>query len=152
MTPTVAALDAATSARMSRMPRRSTGPELALRRELHRRGLRYRVDHAGLPGRPDIVFTRARLAVFVDGCFWHRCPEHGTLPRNNGAWWLAKLERNVARDRAKDAALRDLGWSVVHVWEHESPVAAADRIEVEWRALTASRPAGSPPRQTESRG
>jgi DNA mismatch endonuclease (patch repair protein) len=134
------------------MPRRSTGPELALRRELHRRGLRYRVDLAGLPGRPDIVFTRARLAVFVDGCFWHRCPEHGTLPRNNAAWWLAKLERNVARDRAKDEALRGLGWTVLHVWEHESPGVAADRIEVQWRALTASRPVGTPSHQTASPG
>jgi DNA mismatch endonuclease (patch repair protein) len=119
---------------MTRMPRRSTGPELAIRRELHRRGLRFRVDHAGLPGRPDIVFTRARLAVFVDGCYWHRCPQHGTLPRNNADWWLAKLDRNVARDRAEDAALAELGWTVAHVWEHEPPIAAADRVEAAWRA------------------
>jgi DNA mismatch endonuclease (patch repair protein) len=115
------------------MPRRSTGPELAIRRELHRRGLRFRVDHALLPGRPDIVFTRARVVVFVDGCFWHRCPEHGTLPRNNAQWWLAKLDRNVARDRSKDSALAELGWAVIHVWEHESPEVAADRVEAEWR-------------------
>jgi DNA mismatch endonuclease (patch repair protein) len=125
-------LDSKTSARFSRMPRRSTGPELAIRRELHRRGLRFRVNHAPLPGRPDIVFTRARVAVFVDGCFWHRCAQHGTLPRNNAQWWLAKLDRNVARDRSKDAALAQLGWAVIHVWEHESPAAAADRIEAEW--------------------
>src|SRR5262245_48840574 len=105
---TPAPLDAATSARLKRQPRSSTKPELALRRELHRRGLRFRVNQAGLPGRPDVVFTRARLAVFVDGCFWHRCPDHGTMPRNNRDWWEAKLERNVTRDRAKDAALAAL--------------------------------------------
>src|SRR5689334_20593415 len=110
-------LDAATSARLGRQPRVSTKPELALRRELHRRGLRFRVNHPGVPGSPDIVFTRARIAVFVDGCFWHRCPRHGTLPRNNRDWWEEKLARNVARDRAKDAALAELGWAVVHAWE-----------------------------------
>src|SRR3954447_24978979 len=103
-------LDAATSARLQRQRRASTKPELDLRRELHRRGLRFRINHPELPGRPDIAFTRARVAVFVDGCFWHRCPKHGTLPRNNRDWWQAKLDRNVARDRAKDAALADLGW------------------------------------------
>jgi DNA mismatch endonuclease (patch repair protein) len=130
-------LDATTSARFQRMPRDSTKPELALRRELHRRGLRFRVNDARLPGRPDLAFSRARVAVFVDGCFWHRCPEHGTLPRNNRDWWLAKLDRNVARDRCKDVALGALGWTVLHVWEHEPAAAAADRIEAAWRqALT----------------
>jgi DNA mismatch endonuclease (patch repair protein) len=128
-----APLDAATSARFRRQARASTKPELALRRELHRRGLRFRVNHPELPGRPDIAFTRAKIAVFVDGCFWHRCPEHGTLPRNNREWWEAKLDRNVARDRAKDAALVDLGWTVMHAWEHESPDFVADRVEAEWR-------------------
>jgi len=132
-------LDSKTSARMARMPRRATVPELALRRELHRRGLRFRVDLPGLPGRPDIAFTRARVAVFLDGCFWHRCPQHGTLPRNNAEWWLAKLDRNVARDRAKDAALAALGWLVVHVWEHEPVTEAADRIETGWRSRTLAR-------------
>ncbi|WP_238015564.1 very short patch repair endonuclease [Dactylosporangium sp. AC04546] len=126
-------LDAATAARLQRQRRASTKPELALRRELHRRGLRFRVNHPGLPGRPDLAFTRAKVAVFVDGCFWHCCPEHGTIPRNNRDWWRAKLDRNVARDRAKDVALADLGWVVLHVWEHEAPDAAADRVEVEWR-------------------
>lgn len=134
-----APLDAATSARLRRMPRTSTKPELALRRELHRRGLRYRVNDPRLPGRPDLAFSRARVAVFVDGCFWHRCPDHGTLPRNNRDWWLAKLDRNVARDRAKDAALVDLGWTVLHVWEHETADLAADRVEAEWRHHVARR-------------
>ncbi|MEU0154999.1 very short patch repair endonuclease [Micromonospora fulviviridis] len=126
-------LDAATSARMRRQPRSSTKPELALRRELHRRGLRFRVNHPDLPGRPDLAFTRAKVAVFVDGCFWHRCPQHGTMPRNNRDWWEAKLDRNVARDRAKDAALAERGWVVLHVWEHEATDAAADRVQAEWR-------------------
>lgn len=129
-------LDPATSARLSRQPRASTKPEVALRRELHRRGMRFRINHPGLPGRPDVAFTRVRLAVFVDGCFWHRCPEHGTLPRNNREWWRAKLDRNVARDRAKDTALAELGWAVLHVWEHEAVEAAADRVETEWRRLS----------------
>ncbi|MEW2591121.1 very short patch repair endonuclease [Micromonospora aurantiaca] len=134
-------LDAATSARFRRMPRASTKPELSLRRELHRRGLRFRVNHPGLPGRPDLAFTRAKVAVFVDGCFWHRCPEHGTLPRNNRDWWQQKLDRNVARDHAKDAALAELGWTVLHVWEHEATDAAADRVEAEWRRrLPPARP------------
>ena len=119
---------------MSRMPRAATTPELSIRRELHRRGLRFRVNHRSLPGRPDIAFTRAKVAVFVDGCFWHRCPEHGTAPKNNGEWWRAKLDRNVERDREKDAALAALGWAVTHVWEHEDPLVAADLIEALWQA------------------
>lgn len=122
------------SAQMRRMPRAGTGPELALRRQLHARGLRFRVNVRGLPGRPDIALTRARIAVFVDGCFWHRCPDHGVLPKNNTDWWDAKLAENVARDRRKDSALRADGWSVIHVWEHEDPAAAADNIAAEWSA------------------
>lgn len=126
-------LSAAVSRQMARMPRRDTKPELALRRELHRRGLRFRVALAGLPGRPDIVLTRARVAVFVDGCFWHRCPSHGTEPKNNATWWRQKLDRNVERDAKKDALLAEQGWSVIRVWEHEAPASAADRVEAAWR-------------------
>ncbi|GIJ34446.1 T/G mismatch-specific endonuclease [Micromonospora sediminimaris] len=128
------ALNAVVSAQMSRMPRSRTKPEMSVRRELHRRGLRFRVNHPGLPGRPDIAFTRARLAVFVDGCFWHLCPEHAVLPKNNATWWREKLQRNVQRDREKDEALAALGWQVLHVWEHEDPVAVADIVEQLWRA------------------
>ncbi|GAA1026222.1 very short patch repair endonuclease [Virgisporangium ochraceum] len=117
------------------MPRASTGPELLIRRELHRRGLRFRVNHKPLPGRPDVAFTRVRLAVFIDGCFWHMCPEHGTLPKNNAEWWLAKLRRNVERDAEKDDKLAALGWSAHHFWEHEDPLAVADTIEARWREL-----------------
>jgi DNA mismatch endonuclease (patch repair protein) len=124
--------DAATSARMSRQRRAHTAPELALRRELHRRGLRYFVDRAPIRGqrrRADVVFPRRRIAVYVDGCFWHRCPDHATDPKNNAAWWAEKLAGNVARDRATDAALREAGWQVVRIWEHEDPVRAADRVQ-----------------------
>jgi len=118
--------------------RRDTGPEMALRRELHRRGLRYRVDYAPVPGlrcRADIVFTRARMAVFVDGCFWHSCPVHRTHPAANRDWWREKLDRNVERDRRNDRELGAAGWHVERVWEHELAATAADRIE---RALLAT--------------
>lgn len=121
---------------MSRMPLRDTGPELELRSELHQRGMRFRVHQRALPGRPDIVLTRARVAVFVDGCFWHACPEHGVLPKSNRDWWRAKLDRNVERDREKDADLDELGWFPVHVWEHEEVCEAADLIEALWRRRT----------------
>ena len=113
--------------------RTGTKPELALRSELHRRGLRFRKDHpvrtSGRVVRPDIVFTRARVAVFVDGCFWHGCPEHRTIPRRNQDYWIPKLQRNIDRDAATADALRAEGWLPVRIWEHEGVVAAADRVE-----------------------
>lgn len=121
----------AVSERMSRVRNRDTAAELALRRELHRRGLRYRVNlrlpEAGRT-RPDIVFTRKKIAIFVDGCFWHRCPEHATSPKSNREWWRDKLDANVRRDRENDVRLRKAGWTVIRVWEHETPDDAADRI------------------------
>lgn len=127
-----AASDAATRKRMRNQKRRETRPELALRRELWSRGLRYRVD-AALPlrggrRRADLLFTRARVAVFVDGCYWHSCPLHGTAPRANASWWAAKLQTNVWRDRDTDLQLAELGWLSVRVWEHEEAFAAADRV------------------------
>lgn len=109
-----------------------TSPEVALRSELHRRGLGFRKHRQPIPGlrcRADLVFAGPRVAVFVDGCFWHRCPEHGTDPRTNSDYWEAKLDRNVARDRRNDAALVAAGWRVVRVWEHEAPQRAADIVE-----------------------
>ena len=104
--------------------RSDTKPELALRRALHKQGYRYRkdfrIDLSGARVRPDIAFTARRVAVFVDGCFWHCCPEHGTRPAANTWYWEPKLARNVERDRAADAALAAAGWSVVRIWEHES--------------------------------
>jgi DNA mismatch endonuclease (patch repair protein) len=121
---------------MKRMPRRDSKPELRLREELHRLGLRYRIQLRGLPGTPDIAFTRARIAVFVDGCFWHRCPEHGVSPKSNRDWWQVKLDGNVARDRRNDLALTGLGWLSFRVWEHEDPVEAALRVAELWRTRT----------------
>jgi DNA mismatch endonuclease (patch repair protein) len=108
-----------------------TKPERALRSALHHRGLRFRVDTAPEPGlrcRADVVLRRARVAVFVDGCFWHSCPEHGTQPETNAGYWTAKIARNVARDRRNDADLRERGWTVIRVWEHEDPEVGADRV------------------------
>lgn len=113
--------------------RRDTSTELAVRRELHARRLRYRVDFAPVPGlrrRADIVFTRARIAVFIDGCFWHGCPIHATSPKRNADYWGPKLAANIARDRDTDRRLTDAGWLVVRIWEHQAPVDAADLIEL----------------------
>lgn len=122
----------ALSARFSRQRRTGTAPELLLRRELHRRGRRFRVHYAipGLPRRrADIVFTRWRLAIFVDGCFWHACPTHGTLPQTNREWWAWKLAKNTARDRDTDRQLERLGWTVLRIWEHEPTASACDCVE-----------------------
>jgi len=118
--------------------RRDTKPELVLRSLLHRMGLRYRVDHRPLPDVPrraDVVFTRARVAVFVDGCFWHGCPEHVSWPKANSEWWRKKIEGNVLRDTETDERLRSAGWHSVRVWEHDDPGAAAATI----RKLVKSR-------------
>jgi DNA mismatch endonuclease (patch repair protein) len=114
-------------------PQPSTTLHRAIRRELHRRGRRFRINYPNLPGRPDLAFTRATVAVFVDDCFWRRCPKHCAVPSIDRTWWLGKLARTVARDQERDARLAELGWSVIHVWEHESALAAADRIEAEWQ-------------------
>ena len=109
---------------------------MAIRRELHRRGLRFRVNVKGLPGRPDIVFARARIAVQVDGCFWHGCPDHAVTPKANADWWKAKLATNRERDARNDQLLANEGWLVLRVWEHEAPAEVVDRIEAEWRTRT----------------
>lgn len=130
--------DAATSGRMARQRTRDTNPEIALRRILHARGLRYRLNRP-LPGLPrrraDLTFASQRVVVFVDGCFWHGCPEHGTWPKRNDVWWAAKLRRNIERDRETDAYLQAAGWGVLRIWEHDAPEGAADRVE----ALVRSR-------------
>lgn len=121
---------------MKRMPRADSIGEVRLRSELHRLGLRFRKHLRGFPGTPDIALTRARIAVFFDGCFWHCCPEHGVLPKANRDWWRVKLDGNVERDRRNDDALRALGWTPVRVWEHEEPGDAALRIRDLWRDRT----------------
>ena len=117
---------------MQRQARRDTKPELALRRAVWQRGLRYRVDIAPVPGtrrRADLVFTRAKVAVYVDGCFWHRCPMHATTPKANREWWIEKLDANVTRDRDTNRRLAEAGWTALRVWEHEDPEDAADRVQ-----------------------
>lgn len=108
-----------------------TVPEVALRRALHRRGLRFRVQYE-LPEIPrrtiDIAFTARRIAVFVNGCFWHGCTEHRNMPVHNREWWLRKIEQNKARDSDTDHRLRMLGWVAVRVWEHDDPEIAAEMI------------------------
>jgi DNA mismatch endonuclease (patch repair protein) len=124
---------------MQRAPRRETTPELRLRRELHRRGLRYRVNMRIVPGTGrrtvDIVFPRAHVAVFVDGCFWHGCRDHGRRPQSNEWYWSPKIERNMVRDRDTTARLEAAGWAVVRVWEHEDPTEAAERVRALVRPL-----------------
>jgi len=117
---------------MSKQRARDTKPEKELRSLLHARGLRYRVDYSPIPQsrrRADVVFTRARVAVLVHGCFWHSCPVHSTKPKANAQWWKEKLERNVERDHETRQALADQEWTVLEFWEHEDPQTAADVVE-----------------------
>ena len=127
--PVPEATSAAVRASMKANRRRDTGPERRLRSILHARGLRFRVDlpiatGGGRPVRPDIVFTRARLAVFVDGCYWHGCPQHHQPSKSNVTYWRAKIARNRERDRLHNRLLTQAGWTVLR-WEHESPTDAA---------------------------
>ncbi len=117
--------------RMQRVRQRNTSAEMALRRALHARGLRYRVQVTVLtnPRRvADVAFCGLRVAVFVDGCFWHGCPVHATWPKQNADFWRAKIETNIARDSDTDERLRTNGWHVIRVWAHEEPKIAAERI------------------------
>lgn len=118
--------------RMQATRRMNTAPELALRKVLHARGRRYRVE-VTLPLLPrrsmDIVFPKAKLVVLVHGCFWHACPQHGTTAKANSRYWSSKLAANQERDQDTERRLEQAGWSVLTVWEHEAPEAAADRIE-----------------------
>jgi DNA mismatch endonuclease, patch repair protein len=136
----------AVSARMSRFPRRDTKPEVALRRHLHARGMRYRVNFPvpGLARRTiDIAFSRTKIAIFVDGCYWHGCPSHGRVPRSNREWWIEKLRRNQARDLQTAAHLRALGWKVIRFWEHQDSQEVADVVESEVRqVIKPSGPSG----------
>ncbi|PZF62405.1 very short patch repair endonuclease [Curtobacterium sp. MCBD17_034] len=115
---------------MQRNRGRDTAPELAVRRLLHAAGLRYRVDFAPLGSRrrADIVFTRKRIAVFIDGCFWHGCPIHATRPKANADYWGPKLDRNIERDLETTASLESAGWTVLRFWEHEASAAVAEAI------------------------
>jgi DNA mismatch endonuclease, patch repair protein len=123
-------------------------PEARLRSELHRRGLRFRKNVA-IRGedwvvRPDVVFPRVRIAVFLDGCFWHACPDHGTTPRVNRSYWMPKLERNVKRDRLNDRQLGEAQWQVLRIWEHVETAEAADEIEAAVTSRRRARENGTP--------
>lgn len=121
---------------------RDTGPELAIRRRVYARGLRYRVDHPPHPSlrrRADLVFTAARVAVFVDGCYWHGCPIHYRVPKTNSSFWAEKASRNRTRDEDTDVRLTALGWLVVRIWEHEDPDVAAERVVLAVNTARASR-------------
>ncbi|ATY15652.1 very short patch repair endonuclease [Amycolatopsis sp. AA4] len=121
----------AVSARMSKQKSRNTGIEMALRKILHAAGYRYRVHRRPVKGvrrEADLVFGPARVAVFVDGCFWHGCPEHGTWPKNNADYWRTKIETNRRRDANTDALLLEAGWLSVRIWEHEATDVAATRV------------------------
>lgn len=120
-----------TSCRMAKVRQKGTDAEVALRREMYRIGLRYRVDYEVLrkPRRvADVAFPGRKIAVFVDGCFWHGCPEHATWPKQNAEFWREKIEANRRRDADTNERLRSLGWTVLRFWSHESPNEAARTV------------------------
>lgn len=131
--PSVSPSSPEASRRMARVRQRGTDVEIQLRRALHALGLRYRLQ-VPLSRKPrrvaDIVFPGPRVAVFVDGCFWHGCPLHATWPEENAGFWRAKIEANRARDTDTTRRLRELGWEVIRVWSHEDPVETALHIRV----------------------
>lgn len=120
-----------TSRRLAKVRQKGTDAELALRREMHRIGLRYRIDYEVLkkPRRvADVAFSGRKIAVFVDGCFWHGCPEHATWPKRNAEFWREKIEANQRRDADTNDRLRSLGWTVLRFWSHEPPTEAARTV------------------------
>ncbi|MFF3994566.1 very short patch repair endonuclease [Streptomyces cyaneofuscatus] len=126
---------------------RDTTPELRIRSLLHREGLRYRVSARPLPGvrrTADLVFTRARVAVFVDGCFWHGCPDHCRPARTNSDFWRAKIDGNRVRDAQTDQLLVEAGWRAIRIWEHEDPVRAARRVAAVVRDFAVQEDHGVP--------
>jgi len=127
-----APLNQGRSRNMQANRRSNTKPEVALRRALHRMGLRYRkdfrLDLGEVRVRPDIVFTAKKIVVFVDGCFWHVCPEHGRQPTTNEWYWTPKLRRNMKRDQLVNSALEAAGWRVIRLWEHEALATAVAAV------------------------
>jgi len=139
LTPQASSPEAAKRMRANR--RRDSKPEVAIRSELHRRGYRFRVDRPIAVGsgrvRPDLVFPKSKVAVFVDGCFWHSCPDHATRPKRNATYWTAKLEENVRRDQRNTRELGEAGWKVIRIWAHVPPDQAASEIEDALKASSA---------------
>ncbi len=135
--------------RFEQQARRDTAPEMAVRRWLHAAGVRYRVDVRLVPqvrSRADIAWRGRKLAVFVDGCFWHCCPAHQHWPTANGDWWRAKLEANVRRDRRTDRVLAEQGWTVLRFWEHQDTAAVCGEITRALDGADARRAATRPAR------
>lgn len=131
----------ATRKAMQANRRRDTAPEMAIRRLVHAAGLRYRVDARPLSSArytADMIFTKARVAVFIDGCWWHGCADHYRPPASNTTYWASKVTRNRERDRLANKALIAAGWTVVRIWEHEAPESAARRIEAAVRGAAAT--------------
>jgi DNA mismatch endonuclease (patch repair protein) len=148
MRPSLVPPDLAVRRRMQRTPQRNNPQELAIRSALHEAGLRFRVNYRPLPSsriEVDVAFLRHRLALMIDGCFWHCCPQHGTQPQRNAVWWGDKLAANRSRDRRADAALAAGGWTVMRVWAHQS---VADVVAGVLATLRANRVAVT---STESR-
>ena len=146
--PRVQPLSPEASRRMAKVRQKGTGAEIALRQELYRRGLRYRVDFEVLkkPRRvADIAFPGQMIAIFVDGCFWHGCPKHATWPKQNSEFWRQKIETNRARDIDTNERLQNLGWTVLRFWQHEQPTESAD-IVVHMVATARSKQRASLPR------
>lgn len=142
---------------MAKVRQKGTDAEIALRRELYRSGLRYRVDFEVLkkPRRKaDVAFPGLRIAIFVDGCFWHGCPEHATWPKQNAEFWRAKIEANRLRDADTNSRLRSIGWTVLRFWTHESPTEAAEtvvKLITEVKSKRQAAPAGSHKRNLTGR-
>lgn len=129
--PRVVSSSPSASRRMANVRQKGTDAEVALRQEMHRVGLRYRIDYEVLrnPRRvADMAFPGRKIAIFVDGCFWHGCPEHATWPKQNADFWRQKIEANRQRDSDTNERLRSLGWTVLRFWSHESPAEAARTI------------------------
>ena len=145
------------SAQMRGSTRRDTKPEKAIRSALHASGLRFRIDarvwpESGSP-RPDVVFRKEKVAIFIDGCFWHACPDHCRVPLTNRDYWLPKLAGNMERDRRNRAVLEEAGWLVIRVWEHEATDVAAARIaDTVWARRDASAPRTRPARKSRPSG
>ena len=134
---------------------RDTKPELRIRSAVHALGMRYHVNARPLPQlrrTADLLFTKARIAVFVDGCFWHGCPEHHSVSKTNADYWAEKVRTNRLRDAATDQALREAGWSVVRIWEHEPVESAANRIFESWLEATGRERRGTPSRSGHAVG
>lgn len=138
------ASSAAVSRRMARTPGKDNPRERQLRSALHHQGMRFRIHYPAIPGTKrsiDIAFTRSRLAVFCDGCFWHGCPIHATLPKANREWWMGKIATNKARDFDTDTRLANSGWAVLRIWEHVPVDDAVSLIRLRLQQISADEPA-----------